>query len=169
MNNSPGITSRSAAQIAIMAALLEAVKTALAALPNIELVTLLIILFTLTAGRKAFYAVLIFIGLECCLWGVQLWTVMYLFVWPVLVLLVLLFRGRSTVFFCVLAGVFGLCFGALCSIIYLFAGGVHMAIAWWITGIPWDMVHGLSNFLLCLALLPRLRRLLAELLPVPEA
>lgn len=161
--NRLGDAAKSVSQIAIMAALLEGAKIALAVLPNIEIVTLLIILFTLMLGRNSLYAVFVFIGLECCLWGVHLWTVMYLFVWPVLVLLVLLFRKQSDFFFCVLAGVFGLCFGALCAVVYLFVGGPHMALAWWISGIPWDIVHGVSNFVLCLILLPTLRKLFAKM------
>lgn len=152
------------ARVAVIAALLEAVKIVLSSLPNIELVTLLIIVFTLAIGRETFYAVVIFVGIECCIWGVHLWTAMYLFVWPVLVALVLLFKRRSNFFFAMLSGAFGLCFGALCSVIYLFTGGIKMAFAWWVSGIPWDIVHGVSNFIICLVLLPKLREIAGKIM-----
>lgn len=148
------------AEVGVMAALLEAAKIALSALPNIELVSLLILVFTLRSRKKALCAVLVFIALECCLWGIQLWTAMYVFVWPVLVLLISCLRTRSNATLALASGVFGLSFGALCSVLYFFVGGAHMAFAWWVSGIPWDLVHGASNFVLALLLLPRLRALL---------
>lgn len=158
--NSLAQGTKSISSITIMAALLEVSKIALSALPNIEVITLLIVAFTLTMGRKTFCAVLVFVGLECLVWGIHLWTVMYLFVWPLLVLLVWLFRKRGNFWLSFLAGIFGLFFGALCAIPYLAIGGLPMAFAWWISGIPWDLVHGVSNFVLCLVLLPRIREVL---------
>jgi len=53
-----------------------------------------------------------------------------------------------------------LTFGALCSIPYLFMGwingsfltGIQSAMAYWITGIPFDILHGISNFFIMLFL-----------------
>ena len=47
-----------------------------------------------------------------------------------------------------------------CSIPYLFIGGIHTAFAWWVSGIPFDMIHGVSNFVLMLVLYKPLRRVL---------
>lgn len=152
--------TKSIPSITMMAALLEVSKIALSAVPNIEVITLLIVAFTLTMGRKTLCAVLVFVGLECLVWGIHLWTVMYLFVWPLLVLLVWLFRKRGNFWLSFLAGIFGLFFGALCAVPYLAIGGLPMAFAWWISGIAWDLVHGVSNFVLCLVLLPRIREVL---------
>ena len=46
------------------------------------------------------------------------------------------------------------------SIPYLFIGGIHTAVAWWVSGIPFDMIHGVSNFVLMLVLYKPLRRVL---------
>lgn len=43
-------------------------------------------------------------------------------------------------------------FGALCAIPYLFMGGVKTAFAWWVAGIPWDLVHGAANFVIMVTL-----------------
>lgn len=48
----------------------------------------------------------------------------------------------------------------MCSIPYLFIGGIHTAFAWWVSGIPFDMIHGVSNFVLMLVLYKPLRRVL---------
>lgn len=51
-------------------------------------------------------------------------------------------------------------FGAMCSTPYLFIGEIHTAVAWWVSGIPFDMIHGVSNFVLMLVLYKPLRRVL---------
>ena len=51
-----------------------------------------------------------------------------------------------------LAAAFGLLFGALCTVPYFFIGGPSMAFTWWVAGIPYDLIHCVSNFLICLFL-----------------
>lgn len=164
MRNKGRISVRDIALIGMMTAALEAAKLAMSFLPNVELVTLLVILFTLCLGGKALAAVFAFVGVECLVWGIGLWTIMYLYIWPLLALLALLFRRQESVlFWSVLSGFFGLFFGALCAIPYFFIGGVQTAAAWWIAGIPWDILHGVSNFVLCLVLFAPLRKVFLRL------
>lgn len=152
------------AVIGMMAAMLEAVKAALQAIPNVELVTLLIILFTLFLGWKTLIAVWAFVGIECAVWGIGLWTVMYAYIWPILVLLTLFLRKTNSHWvYCFLAGFFGLFFGAFCSVPYFFIGGPSMAVSWWISGIPYDIVHGISNFAVCLVLFRPLHLVLTRM------
>ncbi len=136
------------ATIGVMAALLEVVKVALQSIPNVELVTLLIIVFTLYLGPKALIAVWGFVGMECAVYGIGLWTIMYVYVWPILVLLTCLLRKYKSQWpFVTLAAMFGLFFGAMCSIPYFFMGGPATALAWWVAGIPYDILHGITNFI----------------------
>lgn len=148
------------ALIGIMTATLEVVKLALSFLPNIELVTLLIILYTLFFGRKVIYAIYIFVMLEGLLYGFDIWWFVYLYIWPFLAIVTGIFHKQKSVWFwSILSGVYGLCYGALCAIPYLFIsnsgtgkGGLHVAFTWWIAGIPFDLIHGVSNFILMLVL-----------------
>ncbi len=89
------ITIRDIAVLGMMLAMLEAVKRALEFLPNIELVTLLFILFTLFYGAKTLLAAFAFTGVECLVFGAGLWNFMYLYIWPLEVLLVLLIRRKA--------------------------------------------------------------------------
>ena len=59
-----------------------------------------------------------------------------------------------------IAGLHGLCFGALCAIPYFFIGGWQMAFSWWVSGIPYDVIHCVSNTVLVFVLFPPLRRAL---------
>jgi len=158
------LTTKDFAVIGMMAAMLEVVKLALTGLPNIELVTLLIIIFTLFLGWKSVIAVVAFVLMECTIYGFGLWTIMYFYVWPLLVLLTLLVKKfNSKIVYTLLSAMFGFFFGALCAIPYLFIGGPYMAFTWWIAGIPYDIIHGVSNLILCLVLFTPLNSILNRL------
>ena len=60
----------------------------------------------------------------------------------------------------VAAGLYGLAFGALCAPVYLFTSGPGGALAWWIAGLPTDIVHCLGNFVITLLAYRPLRRAL---------
>ena len=146
-------STRDIAELGVMIAALEAGKLALSSLPNVEIVTFLLIMFTLTFGWKSIVAAFAFVGVECLIWPIQLWVFMYLYIWPLLVLLTMLFRKQSSIWFwSIFSGLYGLCFGGLCSIVYIFTSGIHTAVTWWIAGIPFDLVHGISNFFVMLLL-----------------
>lgn len=149
--------------IGVMTAALEAGKLALSFLPNVEIVTLLIILYTLCFGRKVFYAIAAFILLEGFLYGFGLWFVMYLYTWPLLALITYLFRKKAGVLFVsILSAFFGLFFGALCAVPYLFISGVRGAFVWWTAGIPYDIVHCISNFILAFVLFKPLKEAMGK-------
>ena len=139
-------------------------KEALAFLPNVELVSLLTILFTLVFRRQVIGGLGVFLLLEGVLYGFGLWWLMYLYVWPLLAVLVWLFRWMKRSWqWAVFSGLFGLAFGSLCSLVYLPMGGVSMVIAWIISGFTFDLVHAGGNFMLALLLYHPLRTALDKL------
>jgi energy-coupling factor transport system substrate-specific component len=146
---------------ALCSALLVLAQIVLAGITNVELVSLLVILFTLKFGRNVLYSIYTFVLVEGLIYGFHLWWISYLYIWAILAAIVWLFRRmESPLGWAVLSGAFGLAFGALCAIPYLFAGGVHMAAAYWVSGIPFDLLHCAGNFLLCLLFWKPLRRAL---------
>ena len=159
------LSVRDIAEIGLMTACLEAVKMALSAIPNVEMVTLLIILFTLYLGKKTLIAVWAFVGVECFVWGIGLWTLMYIYVWPVLVICTLLLKRfiDLPMAYVVLSAAFGLLFGAMCSLPYIFISGPAYAFTWWIAGIPYDILHCVANFILALILFKPLNMLLTKI------
>ena len=149
------------AQIGMMVAVIEVCKYALAFLPNIELTSFWLIMFTLFFGWKIVAVVPCMILLEGAIYGIHLWWIMYLYVWPLLVLITYLFKKNDSAFFwAIVSGIFGLMFGGLCSLVYFVLAwssgtimdGVRTAFAWWIAGIPWDFIHCAGNFSLMLVL-----------------
>lgn len=161
--NKTPLTGKDIALTGMMTATLEAGKLALSFLPNVEIVSLLIILYTLFFGRKTVYAVLVFILLEGCLYGFGIWWVMYLYTWPLLSFFAWRLRKYAAPLpYAILSGVFGLFYGALCSLPYLLIGGWSMAFSWWVAGIPYDIIHCVSNFILCLILFKPLYRVFSK-------
>lgn len=149
---------------ALLGALLLVVQVVLAPLPNVELVSLLVLLYTLEFPRQTPGAIGVFVVLEGLVYGFGLWWVMYLYLWPLLALVVWLLRKNTSVLlWAVVLGSFGLCFGMLCAIPYALAGGIAAGIAYWISGIPFDLAHCVGNFLLTLALYRPMRSALQQI------
>ena len=150
--------------IGLFSSILFSIQVGLAFLPNVELVTLLIMIYTITLRKKAFYIITVFILLEGIFYGFGLWWINYLYIWYILFFITMVFRKeRSSLLWAMIAGAYGLFFGALCSIPYFFIGGFQTAFAYWISGIPFDLAHGLANFLITLLLFKPLTRIIDEL------
>lgn len=154
--------------LGLLGAVLFVGKMALAGLANIEPVSLLVMVYAVVLGRKALFPVYIYVALECIVWGINLWTLSYLYVWPLLAAAAwLLRRMESPVGWAVLSGTFGACFGALCALMYLPVEGWQFALSWWVSGIPFDLLHCGGNFVMALVLFHPLRRVLARLAGAP--
>jgi len=133
-------------RIAVMGALLYTAQVALAFLPNIEIVTLLIVIFTKNLGREGTAACFVYVCLTLLIGGFGLWWVTYLVVWPLFSLVVYgLRRIDSWLMWAVIDGAFGLCFGALFAVPYIFVSPAY-ALSYWIGGIPFDIIHCIGNF-----------------------
>ncbi|MDD3335890.1 MAG: hypothetical protein PHI98_10305 [Eubacteriales bacterium] len=160
----PRLNARELVLLALLTALLLAMQVALAALPNIELVSLLIILYTLYYRKKALFVIYAFALCEGLLYGFGLWFINYLYVWTVLWgVTTLCRRVTAPMGWALISAAFGLSFGLLCAIPYLFIGGVPMAWAYFLSGIPFDIAHCAGNLLTALALFKPLNRLFAKL------
>ncbi len=152
-------STRRIAVTGLLAALLVVSKFALDGLPNVELVSLLVILYTLKFPTLALPAVYTYVMLYGLLNGFGLWWIGQLYIWLVLMLLTHLMRqNRSVLIWAVVSGLFGLCYGALYALSYGVMNGPAAGVAWWISGIPFDLLHGAGNFLVALVLMPPLRR-----------
>ena len=175
----PGLTARDVTALSLAIALVFVLQIAMAPLPNLEPVTLLFVLYTLHFGRKTLLIVYAFALLEGVYYGFHLWWVMYLYVWTILYLIVRLLsreKRHGALFWAVTVGLYGLAFGFLCCFPYVALGGIEMALSWWIAGIPFDIPHGIGNFVIMLVLFHPLDRVMTLLRlgepgsrPVPPA
>ena len=149
--------------MAMMGVILTIAKQAMSNLPNLEPVTLLVILFTLTFRKRVIGALLVFLLGQGLIYGFHIWWAMYLYVWPLLALLTWLFRWMTRPWqWAVFAGLYGLAFGSLCALVYL-PNGLSWVLSWIIAGAYYDLGHAVGNFLLTLVLYLPLRRALDKL------
>lgn len=143
---------RKITRIALLSAVLYVAKVALEFLPNVELVSFLTIIYTLVFGAEAFLIVTVFNMFELIQWGFGVWWVSYLYVWPLLCLATLLFKKllrEEFVLWAIVSGLFGLIFGSLFAIAYLPLDPSY-ALAYWLSGLTWDVWHGICNFIIML-------------------
>ena len=155
------MTTRKLVALSLLAAVMVGLQVALAALPNIEAVSLLVMVYTVVLGSGVAYILAVFVVLTVLLWGVHTWVLSYLYVWAVLAALAwLLRRMESRLGWALLSGAYGLSFGALCALVYLPVGGWRMFAATWVAGIPFDLLHCGGNFVMALLLFRPRRRVL---------
>lgn len=148
----------------MLAALTFGLKWAMSFLPNIEPVTLMVMIFGAVFGWQAIFPVAVYVALEILYYGLGVWNIFYLYIWLVpMAMGIALRKMESPLGWAIAAGAFGLAFGALCAIVQLFIGGMGFAVSWWISGISFDLMHCVGNFVIALILFVPLRRLVEKL------
>lgn len=158
------LTIREMVLFGVLGALTFGAKFVMSGLPNIEPVSLMVMLFAVIFGWKALYPVYVYVALEILCYGVSTWNIYYLYIWTVLAVAALVLRKmEQPLGWALLSGVFGLAFGALCGIVDVFIGGFGYAAAKWVSGIPYDIAHCAGNFTIALVLFKPLRALLEKL------
>lgn len=159
------------ALVGIMAATVECGKLVLASIPNVEVVTLLIGLYSYTFGWLGILASVIFVCIEPLIWGFGTWVISYILYWP-LVAIIFMVLGRARVKnrfilsgIAVLLTVF---FGVLTSLvdIGLFSGSfdnffVRFGI-YYMRGVPFYLTQILCNAVLFVTVFPFLTRKLSR-------
>lgn len=112
--------ARMIALVGISAATLECAKLALAALPNIEVVTLLTALFGYVFGFAGVMAAVVFVCIEPLIYGFNTWVVLYFIYWPTLAALFMLLgkrRIKNRVIITAVAVLMTVLFGILSALI----------------------------------------------------
>ena len=158
------ITVREVVLFGVLGALTFAAKYVMSFLPNIEPVSLMVMLFAVVFGKKWVYPVYLYVAMEILFYGISLWNINYLYIWAVLAIAARLLRNmRSPLGWALLSGAFGLLFGALCGIVDVFIGGFGYAVTKWVSGIPFDILHCAGNFTIALVMFQPLRKLMERL------
>ena len=148
----------------VLGALTFAMKLAMAGLPNIEPVTLCLLVYGAVFGYKALYPCYVYVAMEILYFGLGTWNICYLYIWAIPVVLGFSLRSmKESLGWALVSAVYGLLFGALCGIVDAFIGGIAFAVTKWASGIPFDIAHCLGNFGIALVMFKPLRDLLGKL------
>ena len=128
-------------------------KLVLEVLPNIHLLGAIIIALTVIYRKKALYPIYIFVFLTGLLSGFAPWWVAYLYIWTLLWGAVMILPKKlppkiTPLVYMVISAAHGFLFGVLYAPAQALLFGLNFEgmIAWIIAGLPFDMIHGVSNF-----------------------
>ncbi len=145
----------------MLGALMYASKVLMEMAPNIHLLGVFIVAFTVVYRRKALYPIYIYVILCGIFGGFSAWWIPYLYVWTILWGWVMLLpenlpaKIRPLVYMAVSAA-HGFLFGTLYAPAQalLFGMDFKEMAAWIIAGLPWDCIHGISNFFCGVLIVP---------------
>lgn len=147
------LTTRELTVFSMLGAVMYASKVILEFAPNIHLLGVFTIAFTVVYRKKALYPIYIYVLLNGMLSGFSAWWVPYLYIWTVLWGVVMLLPKRmprlvQPAVYMVVCAVHGFLFGTLYAPVQAIMFGLSLEgmLAWIAAGLPWDFLHGVSNF-----------------------
>ncbi len=149
------------AVFAMLGALMYASKMIMEVAPNVHLLGVFTIAFTVVYRKKALYPIYTYVLLNGIFCGFATWWIPYLYLWAVLWGATMLLPKRipeklRPLVYMLLCAAHGFLFGTLYAPAQALLYGLSFQkmIAWIISGLPWDFVHGVSNFFCGILIVP---------------
>ncbi len=160
------LTLHNALVFSMLGALMYVTTFMMKVLPNIHLLALFIIVITRVYRMGALIPIYIYVLLEGVYQGFSPWWVPYLYIWTILWGVTMLIprdlpKKIEPIIYCLLGGIFGLLFGTLWAPYQAVVFGLSFegAVAWIVSGLPYDAVHGVSNACMCILCVPLIKLL----------
>lgn len=136
-------------------------KIIMEVLPNIHLLGMFTMVYTIAFRRKALWPIYVYVMINGLYAGFAVWWIPYLYIWTVLWAITMLLPRRMSgkaafVIYPLICGLHGLAFGTLYAPAQalLFGLNFKQMMAWIIAGLPWDIVHGIGNLAAGFLILP---------------
>lgn len=152
---------REIAVFGMLGAVMYVSKMVMEVLPNIHLLGVLTIAYTIVYRKKALYPIYIYVFLNGIFCGFAAWWIPYLYLWTVLWGIVMLLPkkmpSRIKIFvYMAVCAVHGFLFGTLYAPVQAVLYGLNLkeTLAWIAAGLPWDCIHGVSNFFCGILIMP---------------
>lgn len=146
------LTIREMAVFSMLGALMYASKIIMEFAPNIHLLGVFTIAFTVVYRAKALYPIYIYVLVNGMFAGFATWWIPYLYVWTVLWGITMLLPKKmpkpvAMVVYAAVNALHGFGFGVLYAPAQavLFGLSFKGMIAWIVAGLPFDVTHGISN------------------------
>ena len=155
------ITVKETVVFGMLGALMYISKMIMEFATNVHLLGVFTIAFTVVYRKKALYPIYTYVLINGIFAGFATWWVPYLYLWTVLWGVTMLLpqkmskKAKPIVYMIVNA-----CHGFLYGTLYAPAQAIFFGlsldgtIAWIIAGLPWDFVHGVSNFFCGILIIP---------------
>lgn len=161
MKTKQKLTTSELAVFAMLGGAMYACKVLMEFLPNVHLIGVFIVATTVVYRKKALYPLYTFIFLTGLLNGFNLWWIPYLYIWAVLWGAVMLLPKNlppkaAPFIYMAVCSAHGFLYGTLYAPAQAILFGLNFKgmIAWIIAGLPWDCVHGVSNLVCGILIVP---------------
>ena len=148
------LTIREMAIFSMLGALMYASKVIMEWAPNIHLLGVFTIAFTVVYRAKALYPIYIYVLLNGIFAGFAAWWIPYLYIWTVLWGITMLLPKKmpkpvAVVVYAVVNALHGYGFGILYAPAQALLFGLSFKgmLAWIVAGFPFDVIHGTSNLI----------------------
>ncbi len=158
---SVGLTIAEIAILAMFGAMMVTSTEVLRVLPNIHLLGLFIVTLTVVYRWRALYSIYVFVFLHGLLNGFGTWWFSYLYVWTILWGMVMLLPRRmptrvAMVVYPLVSALHGFLFGVLCAPVQALVFHLDLpgTLVWIASGLPFDLIHGVSNLFVGLLIVP---------------
>lgn len=155
------LTIREMAIFSMLGALMYASKVIMEWAPNIHLLGVFTIAFTVVYRAKALYPIYIYVLLNGIFAGFATWWIPYLYIWAVLWGITMLLPKKmpkpvAVVVYSLVNALHGYGFGILYAPVQALLFGLSFKgmLAWIAAGFPFDIIHGTSNLICGLLIVP---------------
>lgn len=133
-------------------------------IPNIHLLGMLTMVYTLAYRKKGLIPIYVFVMLTGLYAGFSPWWVPYLYIWTSLWAITMLLPQKipvkvAAIVYPVICALHGFLFGTLYAPgqAIMFGLNFQQMIAWIVSGLPWDILQGIGNFFAGFLIIPLLK------------
>ena len=146
---------------AMLAAIMFCSKVVMEFLPNVHLLGVLTMVYTIVFRKKALIPIYGYVLLNGLYAGFSIWWVPYLYIWTILWGITMLLprkmpKGVKAVVYPIVCALHGLAFGVLYAPAQAIMFGLNgeQTLAWILSGLGFDLIHGIGNLAVGLLILP---------------
>jgi len=161
------LSTREVTIFGMLGALMYASKIIMEVAPNIHLLGVFTIALTVVYRKKALYPIYTYVLLNGLLSGFATWWIPYLYLWTVLWGVTMLIPQTmpkiiKPLVYMSINAVHGFLFGILYAPAQAILYGLNLKsmLAWIAAGLPFDFIHGISNFFCGMLIVPIIKILL---------
>lgn len=155
------LTIRETVIFSFLGALMFISKQLMEFIPNVHMLGMFTMLYTVVYRKKALIPIYVFVFLEGVYAGFNFWWIPYLYIWTVLwgvtMLLPKHMKPKVAVpVYMIVCALHGLSYGTLYAPVQMIVYGMSLktGLAWIATGFPWDCIHAVGNLVFGSAVFP---------------
>ena len=159
--NKKHLSTQEICLFAVLGALMFISKIVMEALPNIHLLGMLTMTYTIVFRKKALIPIYVYVLLNGLYAGFNSWWIPYLYIWTILWGITMLIPKKTPpavacVIYPIVCALHGLFFGALYAPVQalMFGFNFEQTMAWIAAGLTFDVIHMIGNFAVGLLIYP---------------